>query len=245
MREHQLPQQHKAATEQEKMKSTYASGGATIELATTTPHQQLHTTIDKILHIAPPDASDVKKGENALPQTEPDPRPTSTNQKDPSSTHKGRAHDKLQRRLPSSTKLETPSPKEAGNGSDMHHHAEQSRATKGDRVPMSRKRQYSSGEPLPGPHPYTTPRLSELLDTCTDATYKDIIRRLPEGWSATNAKGITVTKRQLEMSQWGKHKDDHNVLTFQQTIMLTRQFPNTLTQYDTLLAQSIVDQNDV
>ena len=47
------------------------------------------------------------------------------------------------------------------------------------------------------------------------------------------------------MAQWGAYKDDHSVLTFQQTIRLTRQHPNTLTQYDTLLAQSIVDQNDV
>ncbi len=47
------------------------------------------------------------------------------------------------------------------------------------------------------------------------------------------------------MAQWEAYKDDHGVLTFQQTIMLTRQFPTTVTQYDTLLAQSIVDQNDV
>ncbi len=60
-----------------------------------------------------------------------------------------------------------------------------------------------------------------------------------------NDKGITETKRQLEMAQWEAYKDDHNVLTFQQTIMLTRQFPTTVTQYDTLLAQSIVDHNDV
>ena len=60
-----------------------------------------------------------------------------------------------------------------------------------------------------------------------------------------NDKGTTVTKRQLEMSHWGAYKDDHSVLTFQHTIILTRQYPNTFTQVDNLLAQSIVDQNDV
>jgi hypothetical protein len=72
---------------------------------------------------------------------------------------------------------------------------------------MSRKRQHPSGGSLPGPHPHTISRLSELLETCTDAQYKDIIKRLPEDWSATNDKGITVTKRQLEMAQWGAYKD--------------------------------------
>ena len=47
------------------------------------------------------------------------------------------------------------------------------------------------------------------------------------------------------MAQWGSYKDDHNVLTFQQAIISTRPFPQNVTQYDTLLAQSIVDQNDV
>jgi len=47
------------------------------------------------------------------------------------------------------------------------------------------------------------------------------------------------------MAQWGAYKDDHSVLTFQLTILSTRQHANTVTQFDTLLAQSIVDQNDV
>ena len=56
---------------------------------------------------------------------------------------------------------------------------------------------------------------------------------------------MTVTKRQLEMAQWEAYKDDHSVLTFQQTILHTRQYPNTITQFDTLLARSIVERNDV
>ena len=56
-----------------------------------------------------------------------------------------------------------------------------------------------------------------------------------------NDRGTIVTTRQLEIAQWGAYKSDHSVLTFQQTIMHTRQYPNTFTQYDTLLAQYIVD----
>ena len=47
------------------------------------------------------------------------------------------------------------------------------------------------------------------------------------------------------MAQWGSYKDDHRVLTFQHAIISTRPFPQNVTQYDTLLAQSIVDQSDV
>ncbi len=47
------------------------------------------------------------------------------------------------------------------------------------------------------------------------------------------------------MAQWGAYKDDHIVLTFQLTILSTKQHANTVTQFDTLLAQCIVDQNDV
>jgi hypothetical protein len=47
------------------------------------------------------------------------------------------------------------------------------------------------------------------------------------------------------MAQWGSYKDDHSVLTFHQTILSTRPFPQNVTQYDTLLAQSIINQNDV
>ena len=60
-----------------------------------------------------------------------------------------------------------------------------------------------------------------------------------------NERGTRVTKRQLEMAHWGSYKDDHSVLTFQQTIMHTKQHPKTVTQFDTLLAQSIFEQNGV
>jgi len=136
------------------------------------------------------------------------------NRKDPTLQHKGRAHAELQNWLTTNTKLKTTSPSEASNGSDMQHRAEHPPAPKGDRVSKSRKRQHSSGEPLPGPHPHTIYRLSELLDTCTDAQYIEIIKCLPADWSTTNDRGIRVTKRQLEMAQWGAYKDEHIVLRF-------------------------------
>jgi hypothetical protein len=71
--------------------------------------------------------------------------------------------------------------------------------------------------------------MPELLDTCTDAQYIQIIKSLPTEWLATNDRGMTVTKRQLEMAQWEAYKDDHIVLTFQRTILHTRQYPNTIT----------------
>jgi hypothetical protein len=94
-------------------------------------------------------------------------------------------------------------------------------------------------------YPKTIPGLTDLLATCTDEQYIQIIHQLPEGWSATNERGTRVTKRQSEIGHWGAYKDDHSVLTFQQTILHTRQYSNTTTQFDTLLAQSIVEQNDV
>jgi len=163
------------------MKDADDPRGAPKEPVTATSHQQLHTTIETILHIAPPDASDVRKKKNALPNNEPDHKPPRTNRKEPASKHKGRAHAELHRRLPSITKLETSSPREVGSCSDRQHHAEQSTTPIGDRVSRGRKRQHSTGELLQGPHPHAIFRLSELLNTCTDAQYKEIIRRLPAG----------------------------------------------------------------
>ena len=127
---------------------------------------------------------------------------------------KGIMHDELHSRSPPSTKLATPSPKEAGNGSDRQHHEEQPLAPTGDRVSKSRKRPHFSVERLPSPHLHTISRLSELLPTCIDEQFLEIIRQLQAGWTTTNGRGNTVTKRQLEMAQWGAYKDDHNVLTF-------------------------------
>jgi len=47
------------------------------------------------------------------------------------------------------------------------------------------------------------------------------------------------------MTQCGAYKDDHSVLTFQLAILSTRQHANTITQFETLLAESIVNHNDV
>jgi hypothetical protein len=151
----------------------------------------------------------------------------------------------LQRRLPTITTLKIASSEVTRRGSTMQQHVEQLPEQLPDRASKRRKRQRCSGEPSQPPHPHTISRLTELLGTCTDAQYIQIIKSLPTDWSATNDRGKTITKRQLEMAQWESYKDDHIVLTFQQTIMLTRQISTTVTQYDTLLAQSIVEHNDV
>jgi len=108
------------------------------------------------------------------------------------------------------------------------------------------KRKRPSTPMAHGSQPTTISRRTDHRATCTDEEYTKVFHHLPEGWQATNYKGSTVTKRQLEMAQWGAYKDDHNALLFQQTILSTRQqHTHTVTQYDTLLAQSIVDQNDI
>ena len=130
-----------------------------------------HTTIYTILHIAPPYANDARKMKKTLPHTEPDHRPTRTNLKAIAPKQTGRMHDELHSRSLPGTKLATPCPIEAGNGSDRQHHTEQPLAPKGDRVSKSRKRQHSSAERLPGPHPHTISHLSELLSTCRDEQF--------------------------------------------------------------------------
>ncbi len=89
------------------------------------------------------------------------------------------------------------------------------------------------------------PYMQGLMVTCTDEQYKANIKNLPESWQDVNEKGTEVTKRQLVMAAWGEYKNDHNALLFQETILNTRAHTHKVTQYDTLLAQSVVTHNDV
>jgi hypothetical protein len=74
MREPKTPQQLKATTGQGQLKRAKAPGsapgGAPI-VTSIASQQQLHSTKDTISHIAPPNASDVRKIKNALPKTGP------------------------------------------------------------------------------------------------------------------------------------------------------------------------------
>jgi hypothetical protein len=97
----------------------------------------------------------------------------------------------------------------------------------------------------PGIDQLRIPHLAELLDTYTNEQFKTSINNLPDSWQDINDKGTIVTKRQLKMATWGEYKDDHSALLFQTTILNTRPHPHTATQYDTLLAQSVVTHNDV
>jgi hypothetical protein len=47
------------------------------------------------------------------------------------------------------------------------------------------------------------------------------------------------------MTLWGEYKDDHIALQFHEAILSTREHPQTVTQYDTQLAQSIATHNNV
>ena len=47
------------------------------------------------------------------------------------------------------------------------------------------------------------------------------------------------------MAVWGEYKDDHVALQFQEVVLSTRAHPHAVTQFDTLLAQSVVKHNDV
>jgi hypothetical protein len=106
----------------------------------------------------------------------------------------------------------------------------------GGGVPGIPKCKSSHTTTAPGPKSVSLSRLTGLLATCTDEQFTEIIHRLSTCWTALNDRGNTVTKRKLEIAQWGAYRDDHNALAFQQTRMLTRQYPTTVTQYDTLLA---------
>jgi hypothetical protein len=87
--------------------------------------------------------------------------------------------------------------------------------------------------------------MKQLLDACTDKLYKEIVKQLPKAWQATYEKEDTNTKRQLQMTLCEDYKDDHSALRLQQAIISTREHPQTFTQYDTLLTQSIATHNDI
>jgi hypothetical protein len=109
-----------------------------------------------------------------------------------------------------------------GSRSERHQHPKRTLAPNtGGGLLKSLKRRATATR-AQGSYPHTISCLIDLLATCTDEQYAKIIQQLLEGWSAMNDRGTIVTKRQLEMAQWGAYKDDHSVLTFQQTIMHTR-----------------------
>ncbi len=69
-----------------------------------------------------------------------------------------------------------------------------------------------------------------------DEQYTEVIYQLPEAWQELDDNGDIFTERQLQMALWEAYKDDHNALQFQQAILSTRQHPQTVAQYDALLA---------
>jgi hypothetical protein len=97
---------------------------------------------------------------------------------------------------------------EGGNSSKKQRKKRTPTQTTGGGVPRGLKRQCSPATRAPSSQPHTISRLSDLIAICTDLQYKEIIHHLPEGWTTKNDRGSIVTKRQLEMAQWGAYKDD-------------------------------------
>ncbi len=63
-------------------------------------------------------------------------------------------------------------------------------------VPMGLKRMCSPATRAPGSKPHTISRMSEVVATCTDEHYIEIIQLLTYGWmTATNDRGSNVAKR--------------------------------------------------
>jgi len=108
-----------------------------------------------------------------------------------------------------------------------------------------KKRKQSEMQTLSGPAVTTVTELEQLLDTCTDTHFAKVIQDLPATWQSHNLNGELVTKRMLNKTTWGAYRDDHIILSFQQAILSTKPHPQTITQYDTQMAQSTLQHNDV
>jgi hypothetical protein len=115
--------------------------------------------------------------------------------------------------------------------------------------PCNKKRKKSDcpdpAPPSSGTGATTAAELEKLLDTCTDTRFVGVIHDLPENWQAHNLKGNIITKRMLRKTAWGAYRDDHSILTFQEVIMSTKPHPQTIAKYDTQMALSIIQHNDV
>jgi len=108
----------------------------------------------------------------------------------------------------------------------------------------STKCNYSDTQTPSGAAVTTVTELEMLLDTCTDTQFAKVIQDLPATWQSHNLKGDNITKRMLKKTSWGAYRDDHNILAFQHAILSTKPHPQTITQYDTQMAQSSVQHND-
>jgi hypothetical protein len=175
-------------------------GGALICLETIIPSPHpTRTTIEPILLIAPPKASDVRELQN-VSQTIPAHKAPSLNHMHPH--HCKAMPDELQQNTKTfCTELNTTSLSVIGRFSGKQQHSKRTQAPiTGGGFPKGLKRR-STVTRTPGSCPHTISRLTELLATYTNEQYTKIIEQLPEGRSAMNDRGTKVTKRQLEMAQ--------------------------------------------
>ncbi len=66
------------------------------------------------------------------------------------------------------------------------------------------KRKHSTAKTPSDIAAITAKGFAELLDTCTDTPFADVIHHLPETWKAHNHKGTTITKK-CRQHQFGEH----------------------------------------
>ena len=153
--------------------------GAPNSLETTTPSSHPgNTTIAPSLPITPPDASDVRKLKHAS-QTSPVRRVPRMNQKH--SHHNITMPEELKSiKKTISTELKPESPSATCSYSGKRQHTMRTHAPTAGGGPRKGLKRPSTATRGPGSQPHTI-----------------FIRRLPEGWSATNDRGTKVTKRQL------------------------------------------------
>ena len=119
----------------------------------------------------------------------------------------------IEKKIPSTALNATPTAKDSYH-SNMHQRPKPTPAPKkGGGLQKSRKRRAAAAR-AHSSYPHTITGLADLLTTCTDEQYAQIIHQLLDDWSAMNDRGTRVTKRKLEMAHWEAYKDDHSVLTF-------------------------------
>ena len=165
---------------------------------TTTELQTPTSYIDTCQLITPPNASDVRNLQN-VPKTILDKQTPCLIHAYPHQCKTMTDDLQIEEKIPSTALNATPEGA-TDNRSKKQQLPKRTPAPKtGGGLQKSRKRR-ATEERARSSYPHTISGLAYLLATCTDEQYIPIIHQLPEGWSATNDRGIRVTKRQLEMA---------------------------------------------
>ena len=79
-----------------------------------------------------------------------------------------------------------------------------------------------------------------MLGSFTDQQLAEYITNIPAHWEWTNLRGNKITKRQLDQSKWGSHKNDDDILSFQTAILLSYPPPGMHTVFGSLHTTNVV-----